>query len=346
MKLIYFTDIHDARKQLRTVFEQTHPDLYLVSGDLIYKAFLTEDKLFHFVSVQEDLYAYIRLHGLRIAPYDLSNEILRQPHNHPEELQTTAADYRLLYQKASYNMKAKYTIFRELFSRYSKVPVMSIPGNYDMDLQYTAMQDVDLHLQSREYFGLKFSGYGGAPIVTPGIPDMLSVVFHEYSDDLGRKVNEPYQFLSKEKPDVAVIHNPPYGRLDTIAGFGCVGSQGIRNYVDENRPCLVLSGHLHEDCGLLFRENTFFLNCSNFGEVENAYGLEEKGGYFCEIEFLPNSKKQEQAAPKPQPQKITLCRLVEGKIIKVAQVDMDENGKPQETIFSKENVFSFGGFLR
>lgn len=339
MKIIYFTDIHDARKQLRTVFEQKKTDLYIVSGDLIYKAFLTEDKLFHFVSVQESMYAYMRLHKLHTPPYELSSEILRQPNRYPQEMQTLAADYRLLFQKASYNMKSKYSIFRSLFSRYSKAPVMSVPGNYDMDLQYTAMQDVDLHLQSREFFGLKFSGYGGAPIITSGIPDLLSVVFHEYQDELGKNISEPYQFFTKEKPDIAVIHNPAYGRFDTLAGFGCVGSQGIRNYVDEQKPSLVLSGHIHEDCGLMLREQTFFLNSSNFGAVENVYGSEEGGGYFCEIDFKEVSKKLE-------PSCFTLYRLYQNQIIEVAKVEIDNNGKPQETFLNTNHLFSFGGFLK
>lgn len=343
MKLVYFTDIHDARKSLRTVLEKMQADLYVVSGDLIYKAFLTEDKLFHFVSLQESIYAFLNKNNIRLTPHELCANVLRDPHKYPLHLQTEAAEYRLLYQKASYNMKSKYAIFRQLFSNYSKVPVISIPGNYDMDLRYTAMQDIDLHLQSREFFGLKFSGYGGAPIITSGIPDFLSVVFHEYKDEKGHPVSEPYDFLLQEKPDVVVIHNPAYGRLDSLAGFGCVGSQGIRDYIDENSPDLVLSGHVHEDCGLLLRGQTIFLNSSNFGSVESVYDTEEKGGYFCQIEFL------EDVQQKPKARVFTLFRLVGSEIVKVARVDIDltsTSEKACETIFSKENVFSFGGFLR
>ena len=39
MKIIYATDIHDALKELRILLSNTEADLYLLSGDILYKAF-------------------------------------------------------------------------------------------------------------------------------------------------------------------------------------------------------------------------------------------------------------------------------------------------------------------
>ena len=39
MKIIYLTDIHDGLSGLKSVFQNTEADLYLLSGDIIYKAF-------------------------------------------------------------------------------------------------------------------------------------------------------------------------------------------------------------------------------------------------------------------------------------------------------------------
>ncbi|GIX40614.1 MAG: hypothetical protein KatS3mg129_0347 [Leptospiraceae bacterium] len=71
--------------------------------------------------------------------------------------------------------------------------------------------------------------------------------------------------------------------FDRIPRYGHVGSMGIRNYLDENIPILVLSGHIHEDYGIYInKKGTVFLNPSNFGGVESVYGYME-GGIFAEI---------------------------------------------------------------
>ena len=76
--------------------------------------------------------------------------------------------------------------------------------------------------------------------------------------------------------------------MDKIPGFGNVGSQGIRRYLDDNSPALVVSGHVHEDQGILKKGETIFLNPSNFGSVDSVHGFQE-GGFFAEI-FLSEKK--------------------------------------------------------
>lgn len=39
MKIIYLTDIHDGLHGLKRILQTTDADLYLFSGDIIYKAF-------------------------------------------------------------------------------------------------------------------------------------------------------------------------------------------------------------------------------------------------------------------------------------------------------------------
>lgn len=45
---------------------------------------------------------------------------------------------------------------------------------------------------------------------------------------------------------------------------------------------LVVSGHVHEDQGILKKGETIFLNPSNFGSVDSVHGFQE-GGFFAEI---------------------------------------------------------------
>ncbi len=140
------------------------------------------------------------------------------------------------------------------------------------------------------YENLTLGGYGGAPIPTSGIPDKLVVPYLEGGEG-SDFYSEPQEFFEEHNPDILVLHNPAYGYFDRIPRYGSVGSIGIRNYLDENNPILVLSGHIHEDYGIsINNKGTIFLNPSNFGTVESIYGTME-GGIFAEIYIEKKNKK-------------------------------------------------------
>jgi Icc-related predicted phosphoesterase len=281
MKIIYLTDIHDGLQGLKTVLTQTEADLYLFSGDIIYKAFFSEDRIIDFCGLQEEFYSLLTGNQEGLKPYDFATHIIRFPNKYKSELVHKAILYRELFQRAAKTMKEKYALIEGLIQKYSKSMVFTLPGNYDIDLQYTALYERDLHRKSFTVKNLKLSGYGGAPIPTSGIPEKLAVVFHEYRKN-GKSYSEPEEFFDEEKPDICVIHNPAYGYLDKIPGLGHVGSQGIRGYLEDHSPSLVVSGHVHEDQGVIRRGKTIFLNPSNFGAVDSIAGF-QPGGYFAEI---------------------------------------------------------------
>lgn len=285
MKIIYLTDIHDGLNGLKTIFQKTNADLYLLSGDIIYKAFYSFDRIIDFCTSQEELDKLAKQGGDDRTPYDFATHVIRFPKKYSEEVQYICGQYRYLFSIASKTMKEKYDIISRLMNTYSKSKCLFLPGNYDIDLQYTELYEHDIHRKSIYFNDYKFSGYGGAPIVTSGIPEKLAVKFHEYNKN-GSNYSEPEDFLREELPDIAVIHNPAYGYLDKIPGFGNVGSQGIRRYVDDHSPILVVSGHVHEDQGIIKKGKTIFLNPSNFGSVDSVHGFQE-GGFFAEI-FLEN----------------------------------------------------------
>ncbi len=313
MKIIYCTDIHDGLRELRVLLRSTEADLYLLSGDILYKAFYDEDKIYQFVCLQEEFYALAKQRGEKRYPFDLAQDILRKPENYEnsEDLMLKAAEYRLLFNKASKTMNEKYETIEGLICKYGNAECRMLPGNYDIDLRYTALVDRDMHQKNMDFGGLKFSGYGGAPIATSGIPEKLSVVFHETNDN-GKLFSEPENYFTETEPDVMVIHNPAYGYFDSIPGLGHVGSLGIRNYLDAHNPKLVVSGHVHEDYGIAARKNgTVLLNTSNFGGVDSVYGW-EPGGPFAEI-YIENDRVEQ----------VNLFRLVEDKIHPLMEVKYD-----------------------
>lgn len=304
MKIIYLTDIHDGLKGLKKILTETEADLYLFSGDIIYKAFFSPDRIMDFCGLQEEFYTHLDGWAEGKKPFDFATHIIRFPEKYNKTMLEKAEKYRNLFQRAAKTMKEKYGLIEALIQKYAKTEVFALPGNYDIDLKYTALHKRDLHRKSKEFKGLKFSGYGGAPIPTSGIPEKLAVVFHEYRKN-GMTYSEPEDFFSEEEPDICVIHNPVYGYLDKIPGIGHVGSIGIRNYIDTHHPSLVVSGHVHEDQGIILKKGTIFLNPSNFGSVDSIVGYQE-GGFFAEI-YLDNKIVK----------KINLMRLQKNQIRKL-----------------------------
>lgn len=310
MKIIYFTDIHDGLKGLKEVFKQTTPDLYLLSGDIIYKAFFSFDRIIDFCTCQEELDVIAKQGGEDTMPYDYATRVIRFPNKYSEDIIQKSIRYRELFNKASKTMKEKYQLIQKLIENYANSSCILLPGNYDIDLQYTDLFEYDIHRKTKIIQDLKFAGYGGAPIVTSGIPEKLAVKFHEYNKH-GISYSEPEDFFKEELPDITLIHNPMYGFLDKIPGFGNIGSQGIRRYFDEvdTKPSLVLSGHVHEDQGIIKKGKTVFLNPSNFGPVDSVYGFQH-GGFFAEIIIESKLVKQ-----------VTLFRLIENKIHRLIEID-------------------------
>lgn len=289
MRIIYLTDIHDGLRGLKEVLLGTECDLYLFSGDIIYKAFFNPERIIEFVTLQEDMYRIMDDLKEEINPYDYATRAVRFPEKYQPNVVEKSHDYRRLFHQAAKTMKEKYELIEIIIQKYAKAPVWLLPGNYDIDLQYSALYERDLHRKTFDMGGLKFAGYGGAPVITSGIPEKLAVKFHEYNRN-GKNYSEPEDFFKEENPDVVVIHNPAYGFLDKIPSFGNVGSQGIRRYLDDYSPALVVSGHVHEDQGIVKKGKTVFLNPSNFGPVDSVFGF-QPGGFFSEIEIENNLVK-------------------------------------------------------
>ena len=336
LEILYFTDIHDDLKQLRYIVQNSKADLYIFSGDLIYKAFYTEEKLYNFVELQDRLYSYISKNNLPSTPRETALDILKSSNDYDKDILIDAVEYNILYKIASSNMKEKYHTIYDLIKKYAKAPVICLPGNYDMNLKYTSLIHHDMHKKSKIFNNIKFSGYGGAPIVTPGIPENLSVEFLE-SHNKGKLKSDPLDFFKSQLPEIILTHNPAYGTLDKISSYGNTGSFGIREYIDDYRPALVLSGHVHEDSGLLKTGHTLCLNPSNFGGVDSLHGYTE-GGYFCRI-YL---EKDSSVSVK----KIEYLRLKKNQIRPIAMVESGENFTFSEKILNQKEFDIAGGFLR
>ncbi|MCL4478379.1 MAG: nucleotidyltransferase domain-containing protein [Deltaproteobacteria bacterium] len=276
MEIIYITDVHGARSSMEKLLEVTFADLYIISGDLIYAPFYSPNTSTRFVELQDIFHVMRERESPGTVLEEYVEGLLKKEIN--DDFKNKAEEYLRLSERALATMADKYSKMELVFSMVRKAPIIVLPGNYDMDLSFTAMAHRQIHKKIYEMDGIRIGGYGGANIRTPGVPERKAVRFIESNE-----YSEPYEFFVETKPDIFVCHQPAYGHLDYFASYGSIGSRGIASAADEIKPLIVLSGHLHEAYGCEYNNNVFYSNPSNFGAVATPEGKFMDGGYYAKI---------------------------------------------------------------
>ena len=132
-----------------------------------------------------------------------------------------------------------------------KSKVYVIPGNCDpRDLpQKIDGVATDMHGKSINLNGYRLVGLGGSNIT------IFNTTFELNEDELYNGLDP----ISSEGM-ILMTHAPSYGILDRIPSGLNVGSPAIRRIVDKYHPILALSGHIHEDIGVVELNGTTFCN--------------------------------------------------------------------------------------
>jgi Predicted phosphoesterases, related to the Icc protein len=129
--------------------------------------------------------------------------------------------------------------------------VYAIPGNCD-PLSIPSVVGrfgTDMHGKCIELNGLTLVGLGGSN------PSPFGTPFEMNEDVILKELKK----VSK-KGMILMVHAPPYGFNDTIPTGLNVGSRSIAKIVEEFKPILVLSGHIHEAVGIVVSDGTTFIN--------------------------------------------------------------------------------------
>ena len=132
-----------------------------------------------------------------------------------------------------------------------KCRVYCLPGNCDArDLpEKISRVATDMHGKSAEVGGVYVAGLGGSNITIFDTPFELT---EEEIDAKLRPISRPGMVL--------MTHAPSYDIFDHIPNGTPVGSPAIRKIVEEFKPVLALSGHIHEDFGVERIGDTVFCN--------------------------------------------------------------------------------------
>jgi uncharacterized protein len=111
------------------------------------------------------------------------------------------------------------------------VPKLGVYGNHDSEYM-PSLGISNLHLRRMEVAGVAFAGFEGCVRYKPGP--------HQYTQ-------EEAASLARALPaaDVLVCHAPPAGINDEPGDRAHEGFDGLRDWVAEHVPRLVLHGHTH-----------------------------------------------------------------------------------------------------
>ncbi|NCN38934.1 MAG: hypothetical protein COY38_03595 [Candidatus Aenigmarchaeota archaeon CG_4_10_14_0_8_um_filter_37_24] len=158
-----------------------------------------------------------------------------------------------------------------------KKPILAVPGNNDIQdvAALTEKEGISIHDKGRIIGDYGFYGFGGAktPFATP---------FEPTEEELKQGLEKGYNQVLSAKYKIQITHNPAYNtQMDIIRAGAHVGSQAVRGFIENKKPVLALSAHIHEAKGVDWLDETFLLNPGKFPEgyfgLVNMNGKDVKG---------------------------------------------------------------------
>ncbi|MCX7635060.1 MAG: metallophosphoesterase, partial [Syntrophales bacterium] len=168
MEIIYLSDVHDAFDRVKDLLSATDGDCYLIAGDLVDRPFFTATAAAAYRQRQGAFARLRRRLGLRDQTLDQAIAALAIRADIPdtERLQILAFHTETI--RGRRVMQQKYKILESILRRKDRATLLCLPGNYDMDLQYTSLHHRDLHRHWYQVGPFRIAGYGGADVFTPG----------------------------------------------------------------------------------------------------------------------------------------------------------------------------------
>lgn len=150
--------------------------------------------------------------------------------------------------------------FEEGMNKLKKLnkPVLIIQGNHETREQINYFSNkniINLHKCSYELNDYVFFGYGGGG-------------FGLRNKDFENVVTKFIKTVKKDSKVILITHGPPNNTVDLVPGYGNVGCNSIRKFIEENEILLNICGHIHDT----FEESskigkTLVVNPGPFGKI-------------------------------------------------------------------------------
>ncbi|MCP3941366.1 MAG: phosphoesterase [Desulfobacteraceae bacterium] len=141
----------------------------------------------------------------------------------------------------------------DLVSAQTKTPILCIRGNSDFKrMEKSKIKNLKFLNPAPHFFkGIPFQGVNGT-ILLP------------FTSRLGIKENQLLESLMTKttKETILVVHPPPRTICDRVGNRFCAGSRNLLDFIKIKQPRMVICGHIHEQAGTAFVNNTLVLNCA------------------------------------------------------------------------------------
>ncbi|MGP1520386.1 MAG: metallophosphoesterase family protein [Treponema sp.] len=134
--------------------------------------------------------------------------------------------------------------------------IYSVLGNCDHPsfIEELKIHNINMQATNTHFEEFVLLGSGGASKFTGTTPnertdeELASDITSHYNENQGDNI-------------ILVTHNPPHGaKTDKVAPLVHVGSKLIRKFIEEKKPIIAISGHIHEAFGVDNIGQTLLLN--------------------------------------------------------------------------------------
>jgi Icc-related predicted phosphoesterase len=139
--------------------------------------------------------------------------------------------------------------------------VLALPGNLDRRevTPFLEAEGIALHGKGVVVNGIGIFGCGGSNITPFHTPTELT------EDEIYETLRRGHAAVQDHRPLLMVCHTPPYEtNCDRIVGGKAVGSTGARRFIEEVKPDLCISGHIHESAAVDAIGPTTIINAGPF----------------------------------------------------------------------------------
>ncbi|HJU10157.1 MAG TPA: metallophosphoesterase [Candidatus Binataceae bacterium] len=139
--------------------------------------------------------------------------------------------------------------------------MLALPGNLDRRevTPFLEEEGIALHGKGMVIDGVAIFGCGGSNITPFNTPTELT------EDEIYETLKRGHAMVEGKRPLLMVCHTPPYEtKCDRITGGRAVGSIAARRFIEEVKPNLCISGHIHESAATDNIGPTIIINAGPF----------------------------------------------------------------------------------
>lgn len=160
--------------------------------------------------------------------------------------------------------RAECVSFLKWFAKQNFKYKILIAGNHDFFFEKNEKEEIqeilpkNIHYLNNSSITIEGVNFYGSPI-TP--------FFHNwaFNRERGKEIKQYWDEIS-DNTDVLITHGPPFGILDKTVRGEKVGCEELLLAVKRIKPKFHIFGHIHEDYGIVEKNETTFINASLLNE--------------------------------------------------------------------------------